>query len=202
MLQWVFATVELVSETVAPGVAEPAHEVAEAKMPQLAFETFPMQIFWLAVVFSIFYLILSRYALPRLGKVIGKRSQSIDQDIDAAKKLHTESEQIIAELDVRIAQTQTAINEKLAKEHNELRAKSASQEALEMAELSGKLHESEKFILRGKERAFDELRRQTPEIVVAAVQRLMGENPKLDDIDKEIATAIQLVQLKGQGAVN
>ncbi|MDI9408151.1 MAG: hypothetical protein QM523_02780 [Candidatus Pacebacteria bacterium] len=202
MFQFVLATVELVSEVAVPAAAEPVHAAAEAKLPQLAFETFPMQLFWLALVIVFLYLVLSHYALPRLGRVLGNRSDQIEADLTAARGLHDQSEKIIGELDSRIAATQTAINEQLAKHHNELRAESAQKEALVMAELGGQAHESEKFILRGKEQAFQELRRQTPEIVAAAVERLMGEKPKLEDIDKQIALVMQHHSLSNHGAAN
>ena len=202
MLQLVLATVELVSETVAATVAEPAQHAAEAKMPQLVVESFPQQLFWLAVVFVVFYLILSRYALPRLGVVLGLRSQQIDKDLAAAKELHEQSEKIIFELDGRIAVTQTAINEQLAKRHNELRDKTAAREAIVMAELAEKAHELDKFILHGKEQAIEELRRQTPELVATAVERLMGEKPKLAEIDQQIELAMQRHKLNRQGVAN
>ena len=59
-------------------------------MPQLDFSTFMPQIFWLFVSLSILYLILSKYALPRVSDVIEERKDILAHDIDEAKKIQRE----------------------------------------------------------------------------------------------------------------
>ncbi len=44
-------------------------------MPQLDVETFPSQMFWLAVTFILLYLLMSRVGLPRLSAAIEARRQ-------------------------------------------------------------------------------------------------------------------------------
>lgn len=53
-------------------------------MPQLWFETWPHQIFWLLVTLVVIYLVLSRMALPRISGVLAERSGTITKDIAAA----------------------------------------------------------------------------------------------------------------------
>ena len=55
-------------------------------LPQLNFETFPNQIFWLAVTLVIIYLVLTRVALPRIGAVLAERSGTITNDLAAAEE--------------------------------------------------------------------------------------------------------------------
>ncbi|MEM1430698.1 MAG: F0F1 ATP synthase subunit B' [Pseudomonadota bacterium] len=56
-------------------------------MPQLCFDWFPNQIFWLIVTLGAIYLILTRVALPRIAAVLAERNGTITNDIAAAEEL-------------------------------------------------------------------------------------------------------------------
>ena len=62
-------------------------------MPQLCFDWFPNQIFWLLVALGSIYLILNRVALPRIGAVLAERQGTITNDLAAADDLKAEAEQ-------------------------------------------------------------------------------------------------------------
>ncbi len=47
-------------------------------MPQLQPDVFAPQLFWLAIIFTLFYLALSRLALPRIERVLANRKAKID----------------------------------------------------------------------------------------------------------------------------
>nr|WP_254695517.1 F0F1 ATP synthase subunit B' [Oceanicola sp. D3] len=55
-------------------------------MPQLCFDWFPNQIFWLLVTLVAIYFVLSRIALPRIAAVLAERSGTITNDIAAAEE--------------------------------------------------------------------------------------------------------------------
>jgi F-type H+-transporting ATPase subunit b len=59
----------------------------EAGIPQLAFETFPNQIFWLVVTLVAIYFILTRIALPRIASVLAERQGTLTNDLAAAEDL-------------------------------------------------------------------------------------------------------------------
>lgn len=56
-------------------------------MPQLNFEWFSNQIFWLLVTMVVLYFILNRVALPRIASVLADRSGSIQRDLDKAEEM-------------------------------------------------------------------------------------------------------------------
>ncbi len=56
-------------------------------MPQLNFEWFPNQIFWLVVTLIVVYLILSKVALPRIASVLSERANAISNDLEQADAL-------------------------------------------------------------------------------------------------------------------
>lgn len=56
-------------------------------MPQLNPAFFATQLFWLAVVFVLLYLFVSRSFFPRMSKLIGDRQTRIERDISSAEEL-------------------------------------------------------------------------------------------------------------------
>ena len=56
-------------------------------MPQLCFDWWPNQIFWLVITLVVIYVVLSRIALPRISAVLAERAGTITNDIAAAEEL-------------------------------------------------------------------------------------------------------------------
>jgi hypothetical protein len=59
-------------------------------------QTFVPQLVWLALTFGLLYVLLKRFALPRVGGVIKERQDRIRGDLDQAEKLKAETEQALA----------------------------------------------------------------------------------------------------------
>ena len=60
--------------------------------PPFDSSNFPSQLVSLAIAFVALYLIVSRIALPRVGRVIDARQNAIEGDLAEAEKLKDESE--------------------------------------------------------------------------------------------------------------
>lgn len=61
-------------------------------MPQLEVAFFVPQLAWLLISFAALYLILARYALPRISNVLEERSDRIADDIDRAESLRRDAD--------------------------------------------------------------------------------------------------------------
>ena len=72
-------------------------------MPQLNPEFFVSQIFWLVISFSFLLFFLWKISLPRISRVLEKREIKINNDIETAKKLQTEAEEIQNIIDQRFS---------------------------------------------------------------------------------------------------
>ena len=163
-------------------------------MPQLDLATFPMQLFWLAIVFVAFFFVLRTFALPQLGKVMGRRTKKIDSDLAAAAEAHQKAEQLRQEFTERMEKAQREVEEKFAQTHNELRELLSSREAHVMTELAARAHEAERFIAGKRDAALAELQKLAPPMVALAAERLTGVPPNSAEVDLATTTAMQQVK--------
>ena len=66
--------------------------MSESGMPQLNTEYFASQIFWLVISFIILYVVMARYALPKIANIIETREDIIARDVEEAENFKKESE--------------------------------------------------------------------------------------------------------------
>ena len=65
---------------------------AEAGMPQLDPTYWASQAFWLILIFSILYLSIAKFYLPKIKKNLDDRDNKIKEDLDEANNLKNLSE--------------------------------------------------------------------------------------------------------------
>ena len=141
-------------------------------MPQLDFSTFIPQIFWLFVSLSILYLILSRYALPRISDVIEERKDIIAHDIDEAKKFSLDSERAIEDLSLKMSEakseSQQIVNNALieVKENNETKKEKI------ILEINEEILDAEKEIFVKKEIALKDVAKISKELAKEMLDNL------------------------------
>jgi F-type H+-transporting ATPase subunit b len=149
-------------------------------MPQLDFSTFLPQIFWLFISLSFLYIVLSRYALPRVSDVIEERKDIIAQDIDSAKNFSTEAELAIEELNMKLSEakinSQSLMNDSL----QEIKESNEEKKAILLKEINDDIVAAEAKILEKKEESLSEISSVSEDIAV-----VMLENLSIGEIDKE-----------------
>ena len=118
-------------------------EHAGAAFPPFDASTFPSQIFWLVISFTILYVVLSRVILPKLGGVIEQRKGRIAADIDEAARLKAEADDALVEMEKQLAKARADARAKAELTRSEIDAKIAEASATKAAELDVKLTEAE-----------------------------------------------------------
>ena len=95
-------------------------------MPQLEqTEFFISQLFWLVLTFTFLLIFLWRISLPRISSVLEKRESKINSDIQSAKKLHAEAEEIHSKIELQLHKAHNQANELIKKTTYELQNKSS-----------------------------------------------------------------------------
>ncbi len=164
----------------------------KAPFPPFQKETFASQLVSLLIAFVALYLIVSRVALPKVGKTIDDRQAKIEGDLAEAQKLKDESDAALKayEADLAAARTRAqAIGNETREKLNA--ASEAERKALE-DKLSVKLADAEKTIAATREAAMSNVRGIAADAASAIVQRLTGVAPD----GKAVASAVD-ASLKG-----
>ena len=149
-------------------------------MPQLDFSTFLPQIFWLFISLSFLYIVLSRYALPRVSDVIEERKDIIAQDIDSAKKFSSETELAIEELNMKLSEAKINSQSLMNNSLQEIKESNEEKKAILLKEINDDIVAAEAKIQEKKEESLSEISSVSEDIAIE-----MLANLSIGEIDKE-----------------
>ena len=141
-------------------------------MPQLDFSTFIPQIFWLFVSLSILYLILSKYALPRVSDVIEERKDIIAHDIDEAKKFSLDSKKAIEDLTLKMSKAKSESQQIVNNALIEVKSKNETKKEKIILEINDELLDAEKEIFEKKEIALKDVTKISKELAKEMLDNL------------------------------
>ena len=148
-------------------------------MPQLDFSTFLPQIFWLFISLSFLYIVLSRYALPRVSDVIEERKDIIAHDIDSAKEYSEESEKAIEELNLKLSEAKTSSQNLINKSIQDIKEDSEIKKSSLIKEINNQISEAEGEIKEKKETALAEISSISESLAIEMLESLsVGEIDK------------------------
>ena len=148
-------------------------------MPQLDFSTFLPQIFWLFISLSFLYIVLSRYALPRVSDVIEERKDIIAQDIDSAKEYSEESEKAIEELTLKLSEAKTSSQNLINKSIQDIKEDSEIKKSSLIKKINNEISEAEGEIKEKKETALAEISSISESLAIEMLESLsVGEIDK------------------------
>lgn len=167
-----------------------AEQTAATGLPQLNFETFPSQIFWLIVAFIVLYLLLDRIALPRISTILEERADAITDDLDRAeefrRKAEVAEEQYQQALRDARAKAQEIAAENRAKIQKEVDAATAKADA----KISAKAAESEKRIREIRDSAMKSVEEVARETALAVVEAVLPEAADKAAVDQAVEKRI------------
>ena len=161
-------------------------------MPQLDFAN-PLttsQVVWGAVIFAVLYVVLSRFALPRVASVLEERARNIAADLEtaqASKSRADEAAQHVAEATARArAEAQAAINAAL----DAAKQAAAGRIAALNERLETQLRDAETQIDAARAAAMRALREVATETAGTIIGRLTGAPPDHGRLDGAIGAAL------------
>jgi F-type H+-transporting ATPase subunit b len=149
-------------------------------MPQMDFAN-PLtldQVGWMAVILVVLYLLLSRWGLPQVGKVLENRAAVIAADLAAARTAKQEADQAVAALNATISQARAVAQAEVAKAVNDAKAKAAAEAATLNASLEAKLDAAEAQIAAARAAALAAIKPVAAEAASTILQKLTGQAPE------------------------
>ena len=171
---------------------QPKHE---GGFPPFDAKTFPSQLFWLAITFSLLFVVLWRLAGPMISSTIASRRKRINDDIATAQRARTDADTASAAYETALAGARAralaladANRKTIAMELDKTKA-SADQQAQSL------IADAEKTIGESRARAKEHVTRAAQEAAVAIVQRLLSEQVSPEDA----AAAVRATANAGRG---
>ena len=158
-------------------------------MPQLNPEFFVSQLFWLVVTFSFLFLFLWKVSLPRIGSVLEKRENKINNDIETAKQLQIEAEKIQDQIEQKLRDSKER-NFGLIKNSTVNLQNKASEELSKLDnELNKKIEKSAKVIENNKKESLKQIHKQIHEITKLTLSKLSSVQINDQEIEESIASS-------------
>jgi F-type H+-transporting ATPase subunit b len=154
-------------------------------------ETFASQLVWFAIFFIALYLLISRFAIPRLGGIIEARRDRVEGDLAEANKLKGQSDAALASYEKSLADARGRAQALANETREKLNAEAdKARHALE-AQLNIKLAEAEKTISATKVSAMANVRGIAVDTASAIVHRLIGTAPSGSAVEAAVADALK-----------
>jgi F-type H+-transporting ATPase subunit b len=159
--------------------------------PPFQKDTFASQLLWFVLVFVTLYLLMSRFALPRIGSILEHRRQRIEADLAEAQRLKDESDAAIAAYQQALADARSRA-QALANETRQRAAAEAekSRKALD-ATLNTRIADAEKIIADKRAAAMLNVQDIATEAAVAIIERLIGVAPAGQQVANAVADTLK-----------
>ncbi len=170
----------------------PAAALAEGTMPQMDFAN-PLtsfQVVWMAVILVALYLLLARWGLPEMGKVLANRASVIAQDLAAARAAKITADQAVAALNATMSQARGAAGAEVAQAVAKAKAEAVAQAVALAASLDQKLAESEARIAVARNAAMAAIKPVAAEAAASILQKLTGSAPGADILGQRVDAAL------------
>ena len=175
------------TEPLREGTAVP-HDAGHAKVfPPLDPSTFAPQLIWLAIAFTALYLLLSKFALPRVGEVLEERADRIKRDLDTAERLKDDTQKALKAYEKSLADARANASG-IAKETRERLGGESDKEKVAIdKQIAAKLADAEKRITATKIKALASVSEVAADTAGAVVKQLIGADVTADEVKRALA---------------
>ncbi|HTN97438.1 MAG TPA: F0F1 ATP synthase subunit B' [Nordella sp.] len=158
-------------------------------MPQLDVNTWPPQLFWLAVTFLVLYFIISKIVIPRTGGVIEGRKNQIDSDLASAQRFKADTDKAVAEYEKALADARGKAHGIAQETRDRLSAEVDKERSKLDGELAAKIAQAEKAIQAMRSKALASVTELATDIAADIVGQLTGAKVTAADAAKAVAKA-------------
>lgn len=157
-----------------------------AGLPQLKIETWPSQLFWLAVIFGLGYILMSRVVTPRIGTVLEERRSRLDDDLARAREASAEAATTRAEYEASLEEARAQAAEFARKASAEALANAEAAEARAAKRMATKVGKAEDKLAEDRAEAESNLASVASEAAIAAAAQIAGVKATAAQADKAV----------------
>ncbi len=156
-------------------------------LPQLDVSTWPGQLFWLAITFSVLYLMMWKVVLPRIRNAIEERRDRIADDLDAAADFRQKAADSATEYERLLSEARAKAQGLAMSNRAEVEQEMAAEADLADQEIAKRQEAAEERIAEMRTKALAKVNTIAVEATRAIIVRLTGA--ELDDKSIEAAVS-------------
>lgn len=147
---------------------------ASGVFPPFDSSTFASQLLWLAITFGLFYMLMSKVIVPRIGGILEHRRDRIAQDLDEANRLKDEADNAIAAYEQELADARKKASAIAETAREKAKTAAEAERTATEAELSAKMADAEKSITAIKTKALADVDTIAEDAASDMVKHLLG----------------------------
>ena len=148
---------------------------AEAGMPQLDPTYWVSQAFWLTLIFTSLYFVLSKLFIPKIKDIIDDRESKIKSDLDEAQKLKNIAETKLKEYEQSIESGKKQVQKILYENKNKLTTDLQNKKKTFDKEIEKEMENTEKEIQKFKEESLLSISTISEEMASNILESISGE---------------------------
>ncbi len=160
-------------------------------MPQLDPSSFSSQIFWLTICFIALYVLLARKLLPRVQSVLTLRADTINSDIEEARRMKADAELAKEHYEKALVHARARSQAMLSETQAEIAARAAKRQAELDGEIEKKVVQSQADIATATKSVMGKISAVASEMAIAISSAVTGHKPDAKAADAAVATLIK-----------
>ena len=149
---------------------------AEAGMPQLDPTYWASQAFWLILVFSLLYISVSKFYLPKIKNNLDNRENKIKEDLENASKFKEQSDKKFKEYETILENAKKEVVKIHFESKNILDKDIQSKKELIEKEIETKILKAQKEIVELKKNSLNQVQTVSTNITLEIIEKISGEN--------------------------
>jgi F-type H+-transporting ATPase subunit b len=172
--------------------ADAAQNAGSGTFPPFAAESFPSQLFWLALTFGFLYFFMAKVVVPGVGGLIAERSARIAKDLDEAAAAKTKAEAAGVAYEQALSDARAKAQGIAQSTRDKVNASSDAKRKTVETELAARIAASEATIQTAKTKAMSNVEGIASDAAAAIVQRLTGIAASTGDIAAAVKSAMKV----------
>ena len=168
---------------------------AEAGMPQLDPTYWASQGFWLILIFTILYISISKFYLPKIKDNLDNRENKIKEDLENANKFKEQSEAKLKEYEIILENAKKEVSKIHFESKNILDKEIQSKKDIIEKEIEKELVKAQKDIIELKKNSISSIQKISENIAANIIENISGE--KLNE--SSIKAAVEDISKKNIG---
>ena len=168
---------------------------AEAGMPQLDPTYWASQAFWLILIFSILYISIAKFYLPKIKNNLDNRENKIKEDLETANKFNNLSETKLKEYEKIIENAKKEVIKVYLESKNKLDKDIQAKKGTMEKEIENEIDKAQKEIYELKKNSVSDIQNISRDIASNIIENISGD--KLNE--SSITAAVEDVSKKKIG---